>query len=606
MNFNLVDKLSNEDRIKIENYIRLYGTQVDFIGIDEWLKYWGASKIKMYKLLGNQFIYRVPFKYNKSEEEIHTQILDLVIDNVFVTKLKEWCFNNEDVITYPVRCYITTCLRSSVLTKNENPDSIKFELPGAKKILQFQSGMKPLKALNKFLMYCKDCKELEGVDELIESYEQFRLAHSRIFNDNVIKGNMVISIHPLDFMTMSDNNSNWQSCMSWKDNGCYHVGTIEMMNSNNVLCCYIENSDPYYFSNDKEEQYQWSNKKWRQLVYFNKDIIVCGKAYPYANDDISKSLIKIIQDLAEKNLNWTYQFGPELYQDMKHLYTSYSVNRARGYIRQKNMKKHNIIFDTKGMYNDMLNDHGINYWCVRNKVKHNKIISYSGKAPCLCCGKSIIYPSFDEDDYNSRYENVGSAVCKYCIEKNRCDICGEGNLISKKYTVYSKEGVEICICENCVKEYIRKCPDCGEPFFVNAFFGRMNSPFGSFLGNGRKLGYIKLQEDPLINTKEYSRSYYGCDNESELKMKFKYIFPIVRCNDCAKKDSRFTTIAVKYEPVWFSNHLTDYYISKNPEEKSNWEKYFPYNLEEVKIIGGETIGSQECDDEDEEKEEENF
>ena len=38
---------------------------------------------------------------------------------------------------------------------------------------------------------------------------------------------------------MSDNNSGWESCMSWRNNGCYRRGTVEMMNSPYVIVAYL-------------------------------------------------------------------------------------------------------------------------------------------------------------------------------------------------------------------------------------------------------------------------------------------------------------------------------------------------------------------------------
>ena len=118
---------------------------------------------------------------------------------------------------------------------------------------------------------------------------------------------------------MSDNNSNWQSCMNWQEEGCYRIGTVEMMNSNNVLCCYIEQGKTnWYFGGHQTAEdgsidaYIWNDKKWRILTYITKDIIMSGKSYPYNNDDYSKKIITEVRDLALKNLGWTYSFGPEL------------------------------------------------------------------------------------------------------------------------------------------------------------------------------------------------------------------------------------------------------------------------------------------------------
>ena len=583
MNFNLLSQLTEEDRIKIENYIYLYGTQEHFIGIDNWLKHWSVNKIKMYKLLGNQMIYRTPFEYHKSKGELETQLSNLICYSNFPSKFRNWIKDHSDQFPSDVQEVVSSCCSHYILVKDEILNTVKFKLEGEKKTFQIQEGQKPMRVLGRFLTYCKN---IEGIDGIVKSYEEFRLAHSMVLNDNLVKGNMVISIHPLDFMTMSDNSSNWSSCMSWTEQGCYHAGTVEMMNSNNVLCCYIENSDPYYFSKktaDTDEDYKWYNKKWRQLVYFTKDIIVGGKPYPYHNDEISKILIQIIRDLARKNLGWTYSFGPELYKDMIHINGNYSMNRAKGYISRGYMKKHNILFDTKGMYNDMLNDSSTNYWCVRNKVDHNKVISYSGKAPCLCCGESIIYETGEDYDYNERYGNVGSTICTSCLDMFRCDICNDAYPNQKHYTIYLINGRKISICDCCVREYIRKCPECGKTMFATTLFG-MYSIFSDEQID-YPVNFIKLKEE--TDTYEFSNSVTST-NPIRLDNNFKTIYPICRCSSCAIKDPRFEMREEKINYGW-SESTRKFWVSKEVQNKRDWEKYFSYNLEKVDICDGEVI-----------------
>ena len=273
-------------------------------------------------------------------------------------------------------------------------------------------------------------------------------------------------------MTMSDNASDWSSCMSWMEQGCYHVGTVEMMNSNNVVCAYIESKTPFKFGRSNKpdhvgEEWTWNNKKWRQLFYVTKDIIVGGKSYPYANEDFTKEVIKILRELAQENLAWTYSFGPELYKDMIHIGSLYRMDRNKSWVRTGKTFKHNIIFDTKGMYNDMLNDQYREYWCVRNKVKKTKIISYSGKAPCACCMNSVIEETddclyYDDGAYNERYDGVRHILCRSCIDSRYCNWCGNESGYYKTY----KLG-ENYYCSDCWDKYIRKCPDCGKAFQVS-------------------------------------------------------------------------------------------------------------------------------------------
>ena len=68
MSFNLISQLSSEDKKKIENYIYTYGIRKEnFVGLDTWLRHWGVSKIKLYKLLGNKMMVRFPIVYEKND-----------------------------------------------------------------------------------------------------------------------------------------------------------------------------------------------------------------------------------------------------------------------------------------------------------------------------------------------------------------------------------------------------------------------------------------------------------------------------------------------------------------------------------------------------------
>ena len=69
------------------------------------------------------------------------------------------------------------------------------------------------------------------------------------------------------------------------------------------------------------------------------------------------------------------------------------------------------------------------------KVNHNKVISYSGKAPCLCCGEPVVYDTEDDYDYNERYGNCGSTICMDCLSNFRCDFCNENYPTEKHYDI---------------------------------------------------------------------------------------------------------------------------------------------------------------------------
>lgn len=583
MSFDLLTTLTAEDRIKIGNYIKLYGTVEGFIGIDAWLEHWAKNKIKMYKMLGETLIKRIPFSYEKPMTELRYQVSRFLDSDKNKFLPAYYDFIDQPIFReLGVRAALQDLVTHSVILDDKTRMPIKFRLEEANKMLRLQAGTKPIRAISRFLTYCKN---VEGIEKVTKEFEKFRVQHSIIMNDRVVKGNLVVSIHPLDFMTMSDNNSNWQSCMSWREEGCYHIGTVEMMNSNNVLCCYLENSEPYNFGltdeQKKDDRFCWTNKKWRQLVYFTKDIIVSGKSYPYANDDISKSLIEAIRGLAKENLGWTYSFGPELYKDMQYINSSYSMNRARDYIRTKNMTKHNILFDTKGMYNDMLNDSHTKYWCVRNKVKHNKIISYSGKAPCLCCGQQVIRESddydYDEDyDYNERYTNCGMVVCEECLDNMQCSVCNCSTPTERHFEIIV-DGMSTIICENCWNTYVRKCPDCGRDFTIRGF--------NRLWDHTPTPAYIQIADE--VNEKDFVNRFWLKDTQEDIERNFTSIRPVCMCQECAKKHD-FKVKHINVGPRW-NRYNSDVYITPSKVKQEDWEKYLMWNLEVPAPVDGKVL-----------------
>lgn len=526
MAFNLTSMLTKEDRTKIENYIHLYGIKDGFVGIDEWLKYWGIEKIKLYKLLGKQFIYNFNYKYEMSYEE-RIKLFQPLRTHVFINQWVDFLHN----VAEPVLCVKDDSEHSNfkslwgmatieILMKDQIVWPLKYKDPDEKKSLNLQKTTKPIRAIQKVIKFFEGKHNYD-----LSAFEDFKTAYSMIFNQKDEQLNISLSIHPLDFMTMSDNDSDWSSCMNWTNGangGCYHLGTVEMLNSNNVIVAYINNKRPYAFWHNKEtgstDDYTWTNKRWRQLFYITPDIIVGGKAYPYKNDDITKRIINELRKLALDNLHWKYEFGIEKYLDMIHYTSTYAMNRMSDWIHSKDTR-HQIIFDSKAMYNDMLNYNYLPYWCVRNKVNRAKKISYSGKAPCLHCMKSVTYMEDEYREYNERYRDSGKLICRDCYVNNKCSICGKLHFGKSHYSMtISNEtdrprigiwwGKGDIICEDCAKERVKVCPCCGTPMYIfssknmisriNAYVGDPNKTKVSTITRN-DVGYLKEDYSKLVN-----------------------------------------------------------------------------------------------------------
>ena len=131
-----------------------------------------------------------------------------------------------------------------------------------------------------------------------EVCRHFQDVASEIIQQGSITGTLCLSVHPLDYLSISENNYNWRSCHAL--DGCHRAGNLSYMLDNCTLVCYIKG--------DKEvklprfpAKVPWNNKKWRVLLYVspNRELWFAGRQYPFTSDYALNSLVytKILKTL---------------------------------------------------------------------------------------------------------------------------------------------------------------------------------------------------------------------------------------------------------------------------------------------------------------------
>ena len=289
-----------------------------------------------------------------------------------------------------------------------------------------KNGMKTLRTIQRLL-------KLTHYPHM-DLFEEWRNAVNCISIGNEIRAKLVLSIHPIDFMSMSDNTCNWSSCMSWGKSGCYRSGTLEMMNSNVAIIAYLEAPQTFTLDISENESYIVPNKSWRSLFYVHKNILLNGKAYPYHNEELTFEVLNMLKDLVKENLNWNYQFGIQEYQDMVHLDGNYYVRDFFDVDYDKKQNHHCIFVYTNAMYNDIIESHTPTYFCYRNWVPKSIKLCLSGPPTCICCGDIMM-----RRDEIYEYEDLGdNLICGDCNDARRCTKCGEIHYHLKYHTEFGR------------------------------------------------------------------------------------------------------------------------------------------------------------------------
>ena len=391
----LFDKLTIEDKNKIESYIAMFGGSCDYnrASLDQVLRYWNENKAWLEPYFGDSLIKEIPITYKEGESELENKVYDMLDAKPEYRK-----FLNEVRALYPYPRYrereelgeeeylrkhmnynaICAIVSESALVNNkidiENYVSAKsytFTLPNGEKYT-VQDGAKPMRVLRKFA-------EIVGFSNV--EFEHFRNDHSCCLQTKALTGILCLSIHPLDFMTMSDNANKWSSCMSWTQNGEYRLGTVEMMNSESIICAYIKSDHDVL----KWDGYEWNSKKWRCLYIAAPDnFLLSIKSYPFYNSGLTGITLTEIA----KMFNWE-DTTPVLYDyDKCHTCDGLELKDGR-----------RVCFELSS--NAMYCDFGsTDHWFIlgpKEEVSGEGRFywNYSGPATCMWCGDHI-YTDSDE------------------------------------------------------------------------------------------------------------------------------------------------------------------------------------------------------------------
>ena len=285
-------------------------------------------------------------------------------------------------------------------------------------ILSSLKGMKIGKALNLIL----------DSNIITESWIDYNKQDIDYIRNNIIGGqianiidnataasddlSLVLSINPLDFLTMSCGTS-WDSCMY--PTGEYSTGTLPYATGKDTVIGFLVNTKDY---EAEIERSNWSNKIWRQIMYITDDnFIISQNPYPGDKPKFSVALSAYINEALGLNLEITKKASFE--------------NADKFYVR-------NIGISTG--YIDLEHGGYLPYIFGPNTVEESRIkVCAQSVAYCLDCGEF--------KDGCEMSESCG--VCENCGDNYDfyCEHCGEG--------FYDGDGASVdgyIICDYCLEE----------------------------------------------------------------------------------------------------------------------------------------------------------
>lgn len=328
-------------------------------------------------------------------------------------------------------------------------DEVNKYFPEAKVV----AGQKTSRIVNKFCT-------LYGINKHPDYNKKFA-AFADAINPMLIKRHTVLSVHPIDYLLMSNGNS-WHSCHAIDldaYSGEYSSGTMSYM---------LDPSTVEFYTVDKSQDsnhIELKEKLQRCMFHIGEDKVIQGRVYPQGNDGATK-VYKNIREIVQKVIADCLDV-PNLWKNVKGTQICSEMIQTRGthypdYIYTNGC---NVSFLTgeDDAKNRMPIIVGANPICIVCGYEHRDSHIYDddcerkarGIYHCTECGCSI-----DEDE-EEIYWIDGEPYCEDCVFY--CDYHEEYEVEARENVITLANGHMVCETGFEHGDYAT-CTHCGEAY----------------------------------------------------------------------------------------------------------------------------------------------
>ena len=414
---------------------------------DKLFDIWVNAKRTIIRAFGDQYIYEYPEKvcFELGQKEKHSRVMNFALyveDKYGYSQLAEFIESQEEGFFKNITTSDYRAWNGKLIKK----------------------GTKLIKAFKHFI-------------ENERSLADIQSEASRIIQEDKIEGTLCLSVHPLDYLSLSENTYNWRSCHSL--DGEYRAGNLSYMMDEHTIVCYLKASDSAKLPNFPEDV-PWNSKKWRVLLYLSRDVnmLMAGRQYPFETsvgmDFILKEVVAKMRLIGSddrsvwSNWNNTYVEKMEL---SNHIYSTFhspyipvghTLVALDEFVQNAEGSKHynDVLYSscyTKPLYafkylQSLWN--GEEYGGMPLNHKDTSNFHLGGFTYCLWCGEAEVLDGAD------------TMMCEKCelehgSSENElftyCDCCGRRIYADDAHIIGDED-----ICEDCYDKHASVCERCGE------------------------------------------------------------------------------------------------------------------------------------------------
>ncbi len=279
----------------------------------------------------------------------------------------------------------------------------------------------------------------------VDSHVRYNAVFAQIadaLNPVQVERTVVLSVHPCDFLEMSNRDNTWTSCHGLA-HGMYQMGTLSYLGDDVSMILFT-------VDNDVHDHFYRAPRRSRQMYFYKNHALFQSRMYPSDANDLMNQYRGIVQKVIATCLR-----VPNLW----------SLKKERSEIEAH-------IDSARGSMQYPDYNHYGNFSVLKNEELRG--ILFVGSSPlCVSCGRRITTRSSAlkcscrdmvvcrECDDTIPVENAqyidGSYHCKKCL--HICAVCNQPSF-GEMFPAYDSRGHMLQVCASCHEASLTPCGRC--------------------------------------------------------------------------------------------------------------------------------------------------
>lgn len=271
-------------------------------------------------------------------------------------------------------------------------------------------------------------------------YNQVFARLADAFNPLQVQKTGVLSVHPCDFLEMSNKDNTWSSCHGL-DHGGYQSGCLSYL-ADAVTMIFFTVDD------DVKSNFYKHPKRSRQIFCYTDNLLLQSRLYPDDNNEQCEQYRGLVQKaiadcLRAPNL-WTIKSKPD---ETAECFTT--VKDSRHYADYNYYRRVSLLKGAE-RYGNLQIGHPSLCVCCGQPFRNGSLkCTCENLVVCADCGQTV-------SASNARYSD-GAYYCNVCL--HICAACHQ-TVHADMYPAFNRQGRMVEVCADCYQSMVGACASC--------------------------------------------------------------------------------------------------------------------------------------------------